>query len=190
MKPQWITILLNRTKIIYGFTITIWYLTQFIGAVAVINLYSDDDRLKPCSATGTLSDPDESSKVLDLPLLLLAIFHMIEWIRYTVLLTVVCIGTNISILYYIGAPNTLYGLIAYGITHIVYFSDDGKMCGEEQPDRYSWLLIEIIAFWVLYFFYIFPFVFTMCRGKAKAYQTLLDWKNAVGEDEDEEEEEK
>ena len=25
-KPQWITVLLNRTKIIYGFTITFWYL--------------------------------------------------------------------------------------------------------------------------------------------------------------------
>lgn len=174
--------MLNRTKIVYGFTITIWYLAQFIGAVAVINLYGDIDRKNPCSLTGTLSDGDEASKVFDMPFLLLAIFHMIEWIRYTVLLTVVCVGTNISLVYYIGAPNTLFGLIAYGITHIVYFSDDGKACGETQPDRYTWLLVEIIAFWVLYFFYIFPFIFTMCLGKGKAYEKLLDWKNAVGED--------
>ena len=47
-KPYWISILMGRNKLIYGLSVTLWYLTQFIGCVAVINLYSDKDRNNIC----------------------------------------------------------------------------------------------------------------------------------------------
>ena len=52
LAPHWLSILLNKNKLLYGLTITFWYLANFIGCVAVINLYSDKDRLIPCDVTG------------------------------------------------------------------------------------------------------------------------------------------
>lgn len=172
LKPHWLTILLNNNKLIYGLVITLWYLVQFVGCVAVINLYSDSDRLTPCDTTGPLADGEESSKVFDTPLLFLAIWHIIEWIRTTVLLTVVCIGVNWVIFWYATALNTLFGLVVYALVHMSYFDEDGKKCAEVQEYRAQWLLIEIIAFWALFFLFAFPFVFTCCLGKDRADKTL------------------
>lgn len=130
LKPQFLTVLISRNKLIYGFSITLWYLAQFIGAVATINLYSDVERKNSCDIKGDLLDPDESSKVFDVPLVLLAIYHMVEWIRMAIMLTVVCIGVNLTAIWYLLIPNTVYGLIAYVIVHISYFSEDGKLCKE------------------------------------------------------------
>ena len=41
-----------------------------------------------------------------------------------------------------------------------------------QEYRAQWLLIEIIAFWVLFFLFAFPFVFTCCLGKDRADRTI------------------
>ena len=183
LKPYWLTILLNKNMVFYGIWITIWYLAQFVGCVAVINLYSDKDRLIPCDVTGTLADPEESSKVFDLPLFMLALWHIIEWIRTTVLLTVVCIGVNWILVWYVTIPNTLFGLITYAIVHMSYFSEDGKACQEYQENRANWLLGEIIGFWVLFFLFTFPFLYTLCRGKATADAVL---KKAYEDAEEEE----
>ena len=76
LKNQWISILLNRSKLIFGFYTGLWYLLQFIGCVAVINLYSDKDRKNECQ---TIKDANKgkdvdlgelSSEVFDFPLLM------------------------------------------------------------------------------------------------------------------------
>ena len=107
-----------------------------------------------------------------MPLLMLAIWHMIEWIRTTVLLTVVCIGVNWTIFWYATMPNTLFGLVVYALVHMSYFDEDGKKCAEVQENRAQWLLVEIIGFWVLFFLFSFPFVLTCCLGKDRADRTL------------------
>ncbi len=48
LKPKWWTILMNKNKLIYGLNYGFYYLVQFIGCCAVINLYGDADRLLPC----------------------------------------------------------------------------------------------------------------------------------------------
>lgn len=171
---KWLPVLLNNNKLIYGFWIGFYYLAQFIGCVAVINLYSDVNRLTPCDTQGTLSSPEEATKVFDLPFLLLAIFHIIEWIRTTVLLTVICIGVKWLLFWYITVPNTLFGLVTYALVHVTYFGEDGKKCADAQPDRAAWLLGEIIAFWVIFFLFAFPFFWTMCKGKETADETLKE----------------
>ena len=165
---------MSNNKLLYGCNVTVWYLAQFIGSVATINLYSDADRLFPCDTSGELLNPEKSSEVYDFPLKMLAIFHLIEWLRTTVLLTVICIGANLSLFWYITMPNTLFGIVVYAIVHMVYFSDDGVQCQDVQEYRAMWLLGEIIAFWVLFFIYSFPFIFTLCGGKAKAHTTLVE----------------
>ena len=120
-----------------------------------------------------------------MPLLMLAIFHMIEWIRTTVLLTVVCIGVKWLLFWYLTVPNTLYGLVTYALVHITYFDEDGQKCRDAQPDRAAWLLVEIVAFWVMFFLFAFPFLFTLCMGKDKADATLKKAYEEAQEDEDE-----
>ena len=172
MSPSWLTLILNNTKLIFGLLGLFWYLGQFIGAVATINLYSDIERLKPCALTGDLADPYKAAEVFDLPFLLLAIYHIIEWLRATLLLTVIMIGVNWTIVWYITSINSLFGMIVYAFVHMAYFDESGELCGEAQPDRRMWLMAEIIAFWCTYFFFAFPFVVLFCRGKAKADATL------------------
>jgi hypothetical protein len=70
--------------------------------------------------------------VFDLPLLLLAIFHIIEWIRATFLLGIACIGVNWMWFWYLTIPNTIYGLVTYAFVHMAYFDDNGKLCGAVQ----------------------------------------------------------
>ena len=175
--------------LLYGLVVSFWYLAMFVGCVACINLYSDIERTSPCSLTGTLADPDEATKVFDTPLLILAIWHMIEWIRTTVLLTIVLIGVNWMISWYILIPNTLFGLVAYAIAHMAYFSEDGKLCKETQENRAVWLLVEIIFFWSTFFLYVFPFIWTICKGKVAADRTLERYcKKENGEESDSEKE--
>ena len=187
LKPYWLTVLINKNMLLYGLVVSFWYLAMFIGCVACVNLYSDTDRLNPCALTGTLANPEEATKVFDTPLLILAIWHIIEWIRTTVLLTIVLIGVNWTITWYILVPNTLFGLIAYAIAHMAYFSEDGKLCKETQENRAAWLLAEIIFFWSTFFLYVFPFIWTICKGKAAADRTLkkyCDEENADSDDDD------
>ena len=172
LQNKYITILLNKNMLFYGIVMGLWYLANFIGASACINLYSDKDRLNPCDVTGELAVPDEASKVFDLPLVMLAVWHMIEWIRTTVLLSVILIGVNWISVWYWTMPTSLYGLVTYAIVHMSYFSDDGKLCKEYQEHRADWLLGEIIAFWSVFFCFVFPFLYTLCLGREKAHATL------------------
>ena len=119
---------------------------------------------------------DKSSDVFDFPLLMLAIYHIIEWIRTTILLTVVCIGVAWTNAWYATVANTLFGIVVYAIVHMVYTSDDGQSCKEVQEYRAVWLLVEIICFWALFFCCACPMVCTLICGKDKADATLEKWK--------------
>lgn len=126
---------------------------QLAACIGTVNFYGDQDRDKKCGSSG--STPEEYALTFDIPLLLLAIYHMIEWIKTTFLLTVVCVNLNLMWVYYGLAFNTLYGVIAIVYTMIVVFSEDGQDCAlpGKQEYRGMWLKVEIIGFWVLFFLY-------------------------------------
>ena len=138
-------------------------------------MYSDVERLTPCSNIGEMADPGESSKIFDTPLLFLATWHIIEWLRATTLLTVVFLGVNWTVFWYFTIPNTLYGLIVFFIVHLAYLGKDGYYCREPQENRSAWLLAEIIIFWATFFLYSFPFLLTIVLGKDRVHNTLLKW---------------
>lgn len=192
LKNQWISVLMSRNKLIYGFYTGGWYLVQFVGCVAVINLYSDKDRNRICDVFFDAATPpydlealaEKSSDVFDFPLLMLALYHMIEWIRTTVLLTVICIGVNWTWIWYVTTFNSLFGIVVYAIVHMVYMSDDGKSCKDAQEYRGLWLLIEIIAFWSLFFCCAFPMICTVLCGKERADRQLKEWHEDSDSDSD------
>ena len=73
---------------------------------------------------GTLITGNDASAVYDMAIYLLGVFHMIEWIRTTILLTVVCIGTNLMHIWYLSALSMLYGIAVFVYAHVIYASDD------------------------------------------------------------------
>ena len=61
-------------------------------------------------------------------LYLLGIFHVMEWIRTTILLTVICIGANLMIAWYLSGLSALYGIAVFIYAHVIYASDDSVAC--------------------------------------------------------------
>ena len=136
-------------SVICGF----YYIVQFICCVSACNFYSDNSRKAKCTRPdGTSIDGDQASEVFDLAIKLCGIFHIIEWIRCTILLVIICIGANLFKLWYLSSLSTLYGIAVFIYLHIVYASSDAKACGTSQVTRYQWMMVEIIYFWTLFFF--------------------------------------
>ena len=79
---------------------------------------------------------EEASLVFDNVILLLGIYHIIEWLRTTILMTTICIGVNFMWVWYITCLNSLYGLAVFIYCHIVYAGDLGRSCALNQPTRY------------------------------------------------------
>ncbi len=125
----------QATKLITGrccgmsLSIGAYYCIQLVLTIGVVNVYSDADRFLLCNENQT---PLEAADVFDNALLLLAIFHLIEWIKTTFLLTVVCVGINLMHVYYFLFWNTIFGVIAVVYTMIVVFSEEGQACSAPQ----------------------------------------------------------
>jgi len=97
--------------------------------VSCCNLYSDASRLNTCiRKDGSRISGNAASAVYDRTLYLVGIFHIIEWIRSTILLSVICIGANLMSIWYLSCLNMFYGLACLIIVHITYASTDGKAC--------------------------------------------------------------
>jgi hypothetical protein len=78
------------------------------------------------------NDIHKASEVYDLAIFLTGIFHIIEWVRTTILLVVICFGTNcLMYVWYLSAISTLYGVAAFVYLQLVYFSADGQACSSD-----------------------------------------------------------
>ena len=98
----------------------------------VVNFYCDIDRFTGCTAG---QDPVEAAGVFDTALLFFAIFHLIEWIKTSLLLSVACVGLPLMWVYFITSLNTIWGFVATIYTLIVLLSDEGEACSAVQVER-------------------------------------------------------
>ena len=179
----------NATKLItkrcvpYSIYIGFYYVIQLAACIASVNFYGDADRFNSCdvAAGETPMKPEAAMKVYDIPILLMSIYHLIEWIKTTIVLTVACVGINLMWLYYPLVLNTLYGLIATIITMITIFSEEGEACAAAQPQRNLWLKIDVLIFWVTFFVFIGPVLPLRFMGKEK-HDELLNAKDDDDED--------
>ena len=124
MLPSVFTKIASNRKLIFGGWCLIGYIGQFLLIVMCINDYSDGDRHIPCGGHTSA----DATTVFDTPLLILAIYHLIEWVRVIIFAVCVLIGSNLMIIWYITTPNAIFGLICYIWAHVVRFSDEGKDC--------------------------------------------------------------
>lgn len=188
-RPANVTKLLHKKFGLFSAVVGVYYLTQFVACVSAVNMYSDATRNAQCIDANDVNDlgvtGDEASAVMDPAITLLAIYHIIEWIRCTILLTVVCLGVNLMHVWYATALNSVYGLIIFIYCHVVYASPRGMSCALNQPTRYSWLMTEIILFWVTFWIFLFPPIILRFFPKSKIHETLyMPTEESDEEDED------
>jgi len=159
-----VTKIIHKKFKCFSALIGIYYLVQFVCCVATASYYSDYERYNRCDYMGDKS-LEEYTAVYDRPLLLLFVFHILEWLRTTTLLTSVCIGVNLVHVWYITILNSFFGLGVYIYVHTVRYNIDGVACAVTQEGRATWLLVEIILFWCLFFFFAFPLMTIRCCMK-------------------------
>ena len=158
-KPNNLTKIQNRRYGLFGGVTMIYYIIQFMCCIAAVNFYSDNSRLADCVSGSLTVSGEEASLIFDNVILLLGIYHIIEWLRTTILMTTICIGVNFMWVWYITMLNSLFGLAAFIYCHIVYASAAGRSCALNQTTRYQWLMAEIIIFWVSFWLFLFPFFY-------------------------------
>ena len=108
-----------------------YYIVQFIMCIAACNFYSDISRYHICQREdGSYIRGEEASLVYDNAIYMAGIFHIIEWIRTTLLNVVICIGVDLVLIWYwSGLFSGLYGLICLFVVHYDYLKPDGVACG-------------------------------------------------------------
>lgn len=126
LRPQNMTSILHKKFGMFGAIVGLYYVIQFCMCVAACNFYSDISRMTPCAmSSGVIVRDEQASAVFDTALKLCGIFHVIEWIRATFLLTVVCIGVNLMTVWYATALSSLYGVAVFFYMMSVMASDLG-----------------------------------------------------------------
>ncbi len=111
------------------------YSIHLVFLCAGVDKYSSFERHNACE--GAKSDVD-SSAVYDLWILLVVIFHLVEWLRQTIFMTSALVGVNLVPVYYVMSLIIPYGFIILFAAGAVGFSSESS-CQEAQPSRASYL---------------------------------------------------
>ena len=135
LQPRWITKILYNNSCFFGTIMSLGYICEMVGFISSANFYSDADRLLPCEFRGPLKDSEASSAVLDMPILLMGIFHLLSWLRMACLFCVIFLGINLMQVWYLTTPATIFGIVSYVILFMTYFSEDGEACAAVQVQR-------------------------------------------------------
>jgi hypothetical protein len=116
----------------------------------------------------------QSADIYDVPLRLLGAYHIIEWIRMTLFLTTLLLGTNFLPIWYATGLNTLFGIAAYITCHVARYSGTGALCADEQPWRANMLMAEVIVFWVTFHIMSVPQIFFFFMSKENLDSALVE----------------
>jgi len=106
------------------------YTFHLLWTISGIDKFTDYTRLNPCTKDGVEITGEDASSMLDGALLAVIIFHMIEWIRWTIFLTSALVNVNLVSLFYLFTLNVPYGFIAMIIAIAKRYSADGDACSE------------------------------------------------------------
>lgn len=103
----------------------------------------------------------------------MGLYHIIEWCRTILLLTVTCMKYEILMYIYNALfVNLIFGVIVALYAHIVRFGAAGSACAAAQPERAQFLLAEIIFFYILY---IISGVFIAAFPKMAYQLAMMSW---------------
>jgi len=123
------------------------YLYEIIWTIAGVNNYTDISRKALCGSLVTKFAATPTSKeavaaasaVYDLPILLATYWHMVEWIRWTTLLTVALVDANLIPVFYFLSLIIPYGFVISVVVFIMRQGGDLAACADAQPERARYL---------------------------------------------------
>lgn len=155
--------------------------------MAGVNAFASDSRNILCGFEADDLTPiqakQEASEVFDTAIALVTIFHMIDWIRWTLLLTSALVSVNLLSLFYIlTVINLPFGTIACFIAIATRFSEEGNQCAAEgkQSTRAFYLGLQVVCLVV----YILTFLAHIVYFKIRGVEWCHEQYTFKGEDED------
>lgn len=127
------------------------YLYHLVAIMAGCNAYSDYTRLIPCgewakkpiTGANLKSIQEDSSSVYDAALMIAIIYHIIEWVRWTLFITTALVNVNLLKVYTLLGINFLLGFVNLCAACAARFSENGNACAEQgkQQSRGLYLLL-------------------------------------------------
>jgi hypothetical protein len=125
------------------------YLYHLTWTIAGVNAFADYTRKNICgSITGTGSvAADEASAIFDTALALSTVYHMIEWLRWTLFATTALVGADLLTLFKIFSINIPFGVVTFIIALATRYGTDGAACAVEnlQETRGSFLSLQVVC---------------------------------------------
>lgn len=98
------------------------YAYHFVSAILGVDVFCSYTRFTGCVGATTFQ---EATEVYDSALMIICIFHIIEWIRQTVFVTVVLVGVPwLPVYFLLGFLNLPFGIIACIIAFAKGFSSE------------------------------------------------------------------
>jgi hypothetical protein len=120
------------------------YIYHLLWTIAGINAYADYTRENVC---GNAQTKEAASAVFDTAIAMVSMWHMIEWIRWTFLLTAALVEANLIPIFNVLQLNIIYGVIACFVAIGARFSADGGACAQTgvQAERAFYCGLQVIS---------------------------------------------
>jgi len=130
------------------------YIYHLLFAIDGVDAYCDVTRTFGCDGARPV-DPKNAadpmvitqSAIYDLPLMLCAVWHLIEWVRWTIFLTTILVNKNLLFYFNILQFNVIFGFVATIWAIVTRFSGVGATCAGigAQYYRGTYLAVQILC---------------------------------------------
>lgn len=144
-------------------------------------MYADVTRLTEC---GGYAAGKDASSVYDTAIGIVTVWHMIEWVRWTLLLTTALVDANLIPIFNVFNINVPYGFVACIIAIATRYSSAGNLCAEEgaQAERGFYLGLQVICLLVYIPTCFFHIAFMKFKGVEWLHELWLKKKEDEEED--------
>ena len=149
--------ILQKRWFIFFLMVSVVYSYHFISIITGMNQFVHYTRFIGCGTAVGEGKFKEASALFDTPLFIVLVFHIIEWVRQTILITVILVGVKWIPAYFILTINLPFGIIAclYGAISGLTAAAD---CKTAQPGRVAFLSLQILTFFLYLFWFFLPAV--------------------------------
>jgi len=92
--------------------VSVTYSYHFVSIITGMNQFVHWSRFKACDGLNAQTEFKEASAIFDGPLMIVLVFHIIEWVRQTILITVILVGVKWMPAYFLLTINLPFGIFA------------------------------------------------------------------------------
>ena len=159
LKTEHVTKILTANYVKFGLGFLVCYGITFTLMIRGVSSYSEIGDNMLCGGLQTI---EEAEAVFDNAILIITIYHLIEWLRWAILITVCFIGHDLIPIWYLTSVNTLFGVGAHVYGIMTYTGADAN-CIEVQDYRSGFLFINMISI-IFFILTVFPFFVFKCMS--------------------------